>query len=167
MAVCICGRGVAVRPGAGRRARHCSAACRQRAYRMRQVPAELTAGRRWTRADGKRPVMTSGRPASSTDPATWSTFAAVRSAGVGDGFGVMLGGGLGCYDLDHVTLEQVRAFVRSVPEPVVYVERSVSGDGAHVFVLAPEGPGTKRLIDGVHVERYTRARFIRTTLDRL
>ena len=113
------------------------------------------------RADRKRPIRPDGRPASSTDSSTWSSFAEVQ-AGAGDGFGVMLGGGLGCYDLDHVTDAEVAAFVASVPERVLFVERSVSGTGAHVFVEAPEAPGRRR----PGVERYTRARFIRTTGDR-
>ncbi len=116
---------------------------------------------RWVRAAGKRPITLGGRPASSTDPLTWSTFAAVRASQAGDGFGVMLGGGLGCYDLDHVTDREARAFLASVPEPIVYVERSTSGTGVHVFVAAEEGPGWRR----GNVERYTRGRFIRVTLD--
>lgn len=79
----------------------------------------------------------------------------------------MLGGGLGCYDLDHVTDAEVRDFLATVPEPVLYVERSMSGDGVHVFIEAPEGPGWRRVIDGISVERYTRQRFIRVTGDRL
>lgn len=114
------------------------------------------------RADGKRPVQPCGRPASSTDSGTWSSFAEVRS-GAGDGFGIILGGGLGCYDLDDVTDEQVREFVATVSEPIVFVERSVSGKGAHVFIESPPGWGWQREIDGVHVERYSQARFIRVT----
>lgn len=75
----------------------------------------------------------------------------------------MLGDGLGCYDLDHVTLHQARVFAASVPEPIVFVERSMSGEGVHIFVLAAEGPGSKR----GNVERYTRQRFIRVTGDRI
>jgi len=74
----------------------------------------------------------------------------------------MLGGGLGCYDLDHVTDAEVNAFLATVTEPILFVERSVSGNGAHVFIEAAEGPGWRR--DGV--ERYTRARFIRVTGER-
>src|SRR5690625_6658862 len=55
--------------------------------------------RRWVRADGKRPIMPDGRPASSTRACTWSSFSEVQ-AGAGDGYGVMLGGGLACWDLD-------------------------------------------------------------------
>lgn len=112
---------------------------------------------------GKRPIQTSGRAASTTDPATWASFAEVSKSTSGDGFGIMLGGGLGCYDLDHVTDDEAHAFLATIPEPVVYVERSVSGHGIHVFVEAPEGRGTRR----PGVERYTRARFIRMTGVRL
>ncbi|MCG7284976.1 hypothetical protein MHY85_03185 [Cellulomonas sp. ACRRI] len=79
----------------------------------------------------------------------------------------MLGGGLGCYDLDHCSDEQVWAFVVAVPERVLLVERSSSGTGAHVFVEADEQPGWKRTVNGLSVERYTRERFIRVTLDRM
>lgn len=65
--------------------------------------------------------------------------------------------------MDHVSDEQVRSFLATVVEPVVWVERSMSGEGAHVFVLAPEGPGWRRVIEGVRVERYSRARFIAVT----
>jgi len=119
------------------------------------------------RADGKRPIRCDGRWASSTKRWTWATLDEVRRSSAGDGLGVMLGGGLGCYDLDHCTDDQVRTFVAAVPERVLLVERSASGHGAHVFVEAGEQPGWKRVIDGVSVERYTRERFIRVTLDRL
>lgn len=71
----------------------------------------------------------------------------------------MLGDGLGCYDLDHVTDGAARQIIADIPERVIFLERSMSGAGVHVFVEAPEGPGRRR--DGV--ERYTRARFIRVT----
>ncbi len=124
-------------------------------------------GRRWVRADGKRPITTTGRPASSTNPRTWSTYDEVRTSTAGDGFGVMLGDGLGCYDLDHVTDTQAREFAATIPEPILFAERSMSGGGVHVFVQAPEAPGRRAVQLGVSIEKYTRARFIRTTLDRL
>lgn len=87
----------------------------------------------------------------------------MRASAAGDGFGVMLGGGIGCYDLDHCTDDQVQAFARTVAERVIYAERSRSGNGAHLFIEAPEGRGWKRTVDGLSVERYTWARFIRMT----
>lgn len=133
----------------------------------RRLPVELTEGRRWVRAVGKRPIRCDGGPASSTDPGTWSSHAEALASSAGDGLGVMLGGGLGCYDLDHVSDAEARAFLASVPERVLWVERSVSGAGVHVFVVAPEAPGWRRRVGGVSVERYTRARFIRVTGARL
>lgn len=130
------------------------------------LPAEMTSRASWVRASGKRPVTVTGRPASSTDRSTWSTFAAVRASSAGDGFGVMLGGGLGCYDLDHclegdVLARWARDVLESIPERVLWSERSVSGDGLHVFVEAPESRGSRR----AGVERYTAGRFIRVTGD--
>lgn len=146
--------------------RFCSATCRQRAHRARkarQPLSEFHSERRWVRADGKRPIMPCGSPASSTDPATWLRFSDVQ-AGAGDGFGVMLGGGLGCYDLDHCIVDGMLEgwalqVLDGIPEPVVFTEVSMSGTGLHVFVRAGESPGTRR----GNVERYTRARFIRVT----
>lgn len=134
-----------------------------RAYRARKMPARMTTKKRWVAADGKRPIRTDGRPASSTDPNTWATFDEVRHGP----HGVMLGGGLGCYDLDNVTDAEARAFAARIPERIVFAERSLSGRGVHIFVEAPEAKGWKRAVDGVSVERYTRARFIRMTGDRI
>ena len=153
----------------GRRPKFCSGKCRQRAHRERRSQIErlksLSVGR-WVRADGKRPVMVDGSAASSTNPATWASFAEVQS-GAGDGFGVVLdGSGLGCYDFDNcfdggVLKPAVREFIAGIAYPIVYVERSVSGNGLHVFVEAEKQRGFRR--DGV--EFYSWGRFIRTTLD--
>lgn len=81
----------------------------------------------------------------------------------------MLGGGLACHDLDHALVggelkPWAREVVESITEPVLFAEVSVSGEGLHLFVEAPEGPGRRRSVgDGGH-EFYSRARFIRTTL---
>lgn len=74
----------------------------------------------------------------------------------------MLGDGLGCYDLDHASDDELRDFLPTVSESIVFVERSMSGNGFHVFIEAPESRGWKR----GDLERYTRERFIRVTGDR-
>ena len=153
--------------GRGRRPTACGQRCRKRRSRAR-VAVPVSEGR-WVRADGKRPITVSGRPASSTDPSTWSSFVAVQASRAGDGFGVMLGGGLACHDLDHALGDGVlkpwaREVLDGIRERVLFAEVSVSGEGLHVFVEAPEGPGRRRSVgDGGH-EFYSRARFIRTTL---
>lgn len=78
----------------------------------------------------------------------------------------MLGGGLACWDLDHCLEGGVLApwaseVLASIGSPL-WVERSMSGTGLHVFVEAPEGPGRRR----GGVEFYSRARFIAVTGDR-
>lgn len=163
-----CGTAISLR--SGRVPRYCSGACRQRAYRQRrkqgpQQPAlpDLFHQRRWARADGKRPIQRDGSPASTTDPDTWTMLGDARD-GAGDGLGVMLGSGLGCYDLDGALVDgrvtdDAREIIASIEEPIVYSEISVSGNGLHIFITAPERRGMRR----PGVERYTRARFIRTT----
>ena len=152
----------------GRRPKFCSGKCRQRAHRERRSQIERLKSlsvERWVRASGKRPVMVDGSAASSTNPATWASFAEVQS-GAGDGFGVVLdGSGLGCFDFDNcfdggVLKPAVRDFITGIAYPIVYVERSVSGNGLHVFVEAEKQRGFRR--DGV--EFYSWGRFIRTTL---
>lgn len=176
MFTCPCGQPVPA-AGRGRPRAYCSSPCRQKAYRARQrgesfpvpqpepVPAALRDLPRWTRRDGKRPIRVSGAPASSTDPGTWAEFAAVQR-GAGDGYGIMLGGGLGCYDFDHC-LDGGRLVSPRVAEVLarlepLYVEVSMSGDGLHAFVAMPEGPGTRL----PWMETYSRARFIAVTGDR-
>jgi primase-polymerase (primpol)-like protein len=122
----------------------------------------MLAAARWTRADGKRPCLPDGRLASSRDPSTWARFSEVQR-GAGDGFGFMLGGGFGCYDLDHWPDDRARRFVAAVREPVLWVERSVSGEGVHVFFQGPEVRGRRSMVGGRPVERYSWARFIRVT----
>lgn len=157
-----CGEYV-VLAGIGQRPRFCSTRCRVASHRARKsLPKRMTSRESWVRADGKRPIQPNGRAASSTNMNTWHSFAAVQS-GAGDGFGIMLGGGLGCYDLDHVSDSEAREFIKSIPEPIVFTERSMSGDGVHVFIEATGGAGWKRNINGLSVERYTKDRFIRVT----
>ena len=65
-----------------------------------------------------------------------------------------------CFD-GGVLKPAVRDFIAGITYPIVYVERSVSGNGLHVFVEAERQRGFRR--DGV--EFYTWGRFIRMTLD--
>lgn len=160
-----CGREFLRKGSRGRVPRFCGQTCRKRASRSPGLALVRATEGRWVRAVGKRPVVPSGAPASSTDVSTWSSFADVQ-VGAGDGFGVMLGSGIGAYDLDGciddgVLAPWARDAIENIPEPVLFMERSVSGRGVHVFVEAPEGRGTRR----GGIERYTRARFIRCTFD--
>lgn len=160
-------------------ARFCSARCRKAANRQKHrtehavsghsgLPAALTSRHRWVRAKGKVPFQTNGRNASSTKPATWSSYEDVVASRVGDGFGIMLGAGLGCVDLDgciddHGNVSEFASqVIADIAEPIIFIERSMSGRGLHVFIAADEGPGVTRS----GYERYTRQRFIRVTGER-
>lgn len=117
---------------------------------------------RWTRRDGKRPITTMGRSASSTNTSTWATLREVLDSRAGDGIGFMLGGGIGCIDLDHcLGGGRLSPLARSVLDalPATYVEVSPSGTGLHVFGLLPERAGRK--VPGAEV--YARARFMTVT----
>lgn len=160
-----CGETFAAAGARGRSPRFCSGRCRVAAHRSRQtLPAALTSLPRWTVRDGKRPVQVSGRAASSTNPATWTTYAAVADLP----HGIMLGDGLGCYDLDHVIDDDGRlhpdaqAVLDQVGDAALWVERSMSGRGLHVFVRTSE----VRTTVGKRISFYTWGRFIAVTGDR-
>lgn len=72
---------------------------------------------------------------------------------------MMLGDGLACWDLDGVLdggvlHPEARAILDQVGRDALWVERSMSGDGLHVFVR------------GERVSYYSRERFIAVTGDR-
>ena len=154
----------------GRTPRFCSAACKQKAYRARRQRIEklkTLAPNRWVRAIKKRPIMVNGRDASSTNAVTWSSWDAVQESSAGDGFGVMIGDGLACIDLDHcfddagALLPWASSAIESVKP--VFIERSLSGDGVHVFhEQAPVKYRREAFGDG-HVEWFSHSRFIRCT----
>ena len=79
----------------------------------------------------------------------------------------MLGAGLGCIDLDGcidsdgTISEFAKNVIAEISEPIVFIERSMSGRGLHVFIEAAEGTGMTRK----GYERYTRQRFVRVTAD--
>ncbi len=125
-------------------------------------------GQRWT----KVPYQPNGRKASSTNAATWSSFAAVCDAyrrGGYDGIGYVLtaADGLTGIDIDHcVEHGQPNAQARHwLAHFRSYSELSPSGDGIRIFVR-----GT---LDGLvgrkrgNTECYDRDRFLTITGHRL
>jgi putative DNA primase/helicase len=127
----------------------------------------------------KPPYQPNGQPASHSNPATWSTFAAVKSAyerGGGDiiGVGFVLDGRphfggryLHGFDWDH-------CFENGRLDPVVYAELkklsirrtevSISGTGVRGFFLHDEPLASRRRkIVGRSVELYSTLRYMTTT----
>ena len=118
----------------------------------------------WVRHIAKRPVTVAGTPASSTDPATWTSYGRVR-AYKAKRF-VLDGTGLVCIDLDHC-LRDGRVVGRAAEVlascPATYVEVSPSGDGLHVWGFG-QVPSGRRLPGGVEV--YGTGRFVTVTGER-
>lgn len=132
----------------------------------------MTSRERWVRRSPRKvPLTVEGRPASSTDPATWSGLRAAEASTAGVGLGFVLNGdGIACLDLDHCLVGGVVApWAQRILDrvPVTYVEVSPSGDGLHVFGFAEVGRGRKLRVDGGSVEVYGRGRYICVTRERL
>ena len=150
--------------GRGRTPRYCSTRCRVAAHRARhRLPRELTERARWVRHEVKRPITPDGRPASSTNPRTWSTYREAARSKVGDGLGFVLGDGVACLDIDRCLDERGRPDARAreilARVPDAYVEISPSGRGLHVWGVAPEQPG-RRYKD---YEAYSTGRYVTVT----
>lgn len=151
----------------GRVPTYCSTRCRVAGNRAKakakaaeQLPAEMTDRPRWvSHTADKRPVQIDGRPASSTDARTWTTYEDVKDL---PRRGFVLGDGIGCIDLDHCVVDGVLtdwAAKIVALNPDTFVEYSQSGTGIHIWGLLPEGPG-RRIRDGRSVEIYSVGRYI-------
>jgi putative DNA primase/helicase len=125
------------------------------------------------RADGsvdKVPVNVEGQPVSALDPANWMTGrdAALRASVLGCGVGLVIteSGGLACVDIDKAW--DGRAWAPHVSTilgqfPGAYVEVSQSGQGLHVIFACKPVPSHKTRNAALHLECYTRSRFIYLT----
>jgi hypothetical protein len=135
------------------------------------IPVELRALRRWMRHEDKRPLAVNGRAGSSTDPSTWSTYAAARASSVGDGLGFVLNGdGIVGLDLDHcvtrgVLSPSVLAILEALPD--TYAELSPSGYGVRLFCRADVARGRRFISHGVALEVSGTGRFLTVTGNRI
>ncbi|MGC5078473.1 hypothetical protein [Agrococcus sp. DT81.2] len=170
-----CGAGLSLaRAGA----RFCTTACRvywHRAQKRVGLPLEMTTRDRWMRwvlvnrgkKPTKRPVTCAGRSASSTNPATWTSYGEALASPVGLGLGFALGEGIGCIDLDGCIRPD--GSLEAWAEPVVaaaagtFMEVSQSGTGIHIFGLLEEAPGRNLRSVGTTVEVYSAGRYIAVT----
>jgi hypothetical protein len=148
---------------------------------------ELAAARRWVcwreevRGDKptKVPYSTSGKKASSTDPATWATYSDARRACEArgyDGVGIVLGDGLGGIDLDgcrNPETGELTPWARKILDGFrSYAEVSPSGTGVKVFAYGAPGtlpantiPMDTPPINGKRpaIECYTQGRYFAVT----
>lgn len=149
-------------------AKFCSTKCRVYFSRRPKLPVEMTSRRRWVRRNAaKAPLTCRGRYASSTKASTWTSFREASESSVGAGLGFVLGDGIGCWDLDHCITDGTlapwaREAIEGIADPL-FIEISQSGEGVHVFVRAPEGPGRKIREDERCIEFYSAGRYIAVT----
>lgn len=167
----MCGTEIRAMGARGPSRRLCSARCRKRKSRatiarrrVAAMPAILVGLPRWTRADRKRPITTTGEPASTTNPATWTTHADVTRDGLpGTGIGFMLGDGIGCIDLDDAILTDgtIKPWAVDILDaaPGAWSEISQSGHGIHIFGYLP--PGRGKVLGNIEI--YSQHRFIAVT----
>jgi primase-polymerase (primpol)-like protein len=112
----------------------------------------------------KVPLQLDGKAASSTNPATWASYARVRGS---KRKGFVLGEGIACLDLDKCVDEAgeltlwARKVLRQVPG--TYVEVSPSGEGLHVWGRGRIEPGRRVQFAGGVVEAYSSGRYITVT----
>jgi hypothetical protein len=136
-----------------------------------QIPAELRGLRRWTRHDHKRPIKVSGKPASCTDPTTWTTYKKARASTAGDGLGFVLSDdGIAGLDINHCVVDGVLTLgALTILDllPDTYAEISPSGHGVRLFCRANVVKGRRFTSHGVPVEVYGAARFLTVTGNRL
>ena len=154
-------------PGArGRKPRFCGSNCRVRSHRGEHIPRELRMLARWIRHRNKVPLTITGRPASSTNPLTWSSFGNARRSVKGDGLGFVLNGdGIVCIDLDYCFHGEPSVQAQAVLDlfPDTYVEVSPSGTGLHIWGFASLLKGRRFTLNGLSVEVYPSGRYMTGT----
>lgn len=108
---------------------------------------------------------TDGFPASSTDPSSWGSHGQAIQASRRVGY--VLGAGVGCIDLDHAILSDgnLTDGARQIVDLYAgnWIEISPSGDGLHIWGIAPPLKGVRRVWRGQAVEFYSTGRYITVT----
>jgi len=137
---------------------------------MVNVPLQLREADRWMLWRGKKIPFRASAPtqrASSTKPATWSSFAAANDAYAPDrdgGLGFALGDGFACVDIDHCEADNEAALFLLETVGCYYIEVSPSGDGLHGWARSHARlPRCKGTLDGLHVEVYNAGRYMTVT----
>ncbi|PTL37662.1 phage/plasmid primase, P4 family [Alkalicoccus saliphilus] len=133
-----------------------------------KIPKELKDRKQWAVWKGKKiPHQINGSAASSTDPATWTTYeAAFRAADNYKGIGYFLS------EEDSITVIDFDDCIQSgeiIPDAQVlvdsfnsYTEISQSGKGLHIFIKGKK-PGERSKNPSKGIEVYEKKRFIAVT----
>ena len=131
------------------------------------MPTQMRELNRWVNHDEKKRPLDPNTlySASVTDPNTWASYAKANANH--KPLGYVLGGGIGCIDLDHcinpdgTLAPAAQEIVDYYPEN--WIEISPSGTGLHIWGTAVEQKGFKRTWRGQNVEFYSQGRYITIT----
>lgn len=131
------------------------------------MPTQMRELNRWVNHDEKKRPLDPNTlySASVTDPNTWASYAKANANH--KPLGYVLGGGIGCIDLDHcinpdgTLTPAAQEIVDYYPEN--WIEISPSGTGLHIWGTAVEQKGFKRTWRGQNVEFYSQGRYITIT----
>ena len=131
------------------------------------MPTQMRELNRWVNHDEKKRPLDPNTlyGASVTDPNTWASYAKANANH--KSLGYVLGGGIGCIDLDHcihpdgTLTPAAQEIVDYYPEN--WIEISPSGTGLHIWGTAVEQKGFKRTWRGQTVEFYSQGRYITIT----
>ena len=139
------------------------------------MPSDMAMADRWLRwrlayrgeDTGKRPIRFDGAPASSTDPATWTSLPTAEQSTAGCGLGFALGGGFACIGLDRCydSRGHLADWAKMLLAPVMgrtWIEISPSGQGLHIWGRCAERKGVK--IRGLmDAKAYSQGRYMTYT----
>lgn len=148
------------------RTRFCSVKCRVASHRN-PLPQEMREVRRWMNHSEKKVPLNpeTGLAASSTNPSTWTDYRTAKDASPRLGF--VLGENFACIDLDHCLDSQGQPNDATTEllshYPHNYIEVSPSGTGLHIWGIAEERPGFRRIWKGQTIEFYSQSRYITIT----
>ncbi|WP_432034592.1 bifunctional DNA primase/polymerase [Streptomyces antibioticus] len=147
----------------------CSPRCRKARSRARTaVPGELRGRDRWVRRSADKVPLRAdtGRPASSTDPATWASHGEAAASAHGAGLGYVLADGddVVVLDLDHcLSGGRLALWAAEILAacPPTFAEVSPSGTGLHIWGRGRLDRGRRiRRPDGAAIEAYSSGRYI-------
>jgi len=71
-----------------------------------------------------------------------------------------------CIDLDHCVVDgevnqAALDFIESLPE--TYIEFSPSGQGLHIWGFGDVAKGSRKVVNGLHIEIYSNGRYMTVT----
>lgn len=124
-------------------ARYCRAACRVRAWRWRNLPPGVLRGmKRWARM--ARGVLLRGRALPRPhNPASFMSWQRARRSRLGDGYALMLGGGICCYTIPDALTRAGRLkrkwlrFIKTLGNSYLWAQHAPTPGSVNIITHTP------------------------------